>query len=842
MTPPVPATERTPTAPAPLTQGAQLALTFSSEFSTDTLGVTFRDSKRSAFHRWYPYVQGFSAGYVREVLTRFGPTHHIYDPFGGAGTTQLEASIKGIASSYSEINPFMRFVAETKINSSIWARGNFLRFEETCHQYLRRLERRTLRQYARNLSLKRYQHAFEDRDFFEEEHLRDLLAARELAIETAGNSAESKSLLLLAVAANVVHASNMTRRADLRRRRTDEYKNRVVDVSAYVSKTVTEILNDLASSVGPKVETECVCESAKDVGTRISEAFDLSVTSPPYLNGTNYCRNTKLELWFLGWLADEGELRKLRDTAIAAGINNVTRTRKPLTCFDSVEAVAARLDTKAEDKRIPALVRSYFSDMSDVFASVMGSLKPGSRFVVDIGDSRFYGVNVPTDSLLLEVAEKVGFRVESHRLLARRYSYDKTELKQVELVFRKPSPSRVRVNRIRNAQTTIADIGEHRSESLAGIGDLAGAIEAFRRDLPYKCAPFQSRTWGHRLHSLCSYQGKLKPAIAHWLVRIFSKPGMRVLDPLGGIATVAFEAACQGRVGITNDLSPFAYAVATGKVCAPARAEVEQEIENLNGALGSVKLREEDYKAAEFGLNGTVHDYYHERTLEEVLKARRYFSSLKNPSNATMFVKASLLHVLHGNRPYALSRTSHPITPFHPSGPARYKSLVKHVSQRVTAAFSAPLPEAFVAGESIHGDFRELDGRFGKVDRIITSPPFVGMRFDRPNWLRMWFCGWGEDDFHQTSRGFLERQQTQSFDVYREFYSVCVKSLNAGGLMIVHIGGSREHDMVPRLVELGAERMRVIGVVEEDVRGGEHHGLKDKGLTTSHHFIFLLKD
>ena len=316
-------------------------------FSVDTLGLTFRDSKRTAFHRWYPYVQGFSADYVREVLARFGEARHIYDPFGGAGTTQLEASIKGIASSYSEINPFMRFVAETKINSSIWARKNFLCFEETCRQYLRKLERQSLRRYARKLSLQEYEDAFANRDFFEEEHLRDLLAARELVIETVGNSAESKSLLLLAVAANVVHASNMTRRADLRRRRADEYKNRVVDVSAYVSRTVTEMLHDLASADGPRVRTECATESAKAIGTVVTEAFDLSVTSPPYLNGTNYCRNTKLELWFLGWLADEDGLRTLRDTAIAAGINNVTRDRQPQTCFDSVEGVAGRLDTES---------------------------------------------------------------------------------------------------------------------------------------------------------------------------------------------------------------------------------------------------------------------------------------------------------------------------------------------------------------------------------------------------------------------------------------------------------------------------------------------------------------
>jgi hypothetical protein len=373
----------------------------------------------------------------------------------------------------------------------------------------------------------------------------------------------------------------------------------------------------------------------------VTDEFDLSITSPPYLNGTNYCRNTKLELWFCGWLENEDGLRKFRDTAIAAGINNVTRDRKPLTRFDSVEKIAVRLDATAEDKRIPALVRSYFSDMTDVFTAVKRALKPGARFVVDIGDSRFYGVNVPTDTLLVEAAEHVGLETESQRLLARRYSYDKTELKQVELVFRKPTPSRARGKKTPTTQTSIADIARYRASSLADAGDLAGAIQAFKNDLPYKGVPYQSRNWGHRLHSLCSYQGKLKPAIAHWLVRLFSRSGMSVLDPLGGVGTVGFEACCQGRVGITNDLSPLAYSVATGKVNVPSIMEADRELQLLGQSLSTIKLTNEDHRQADFGLNGKVPDYYHARTLDEVLKARRYFLTLENPSNAALFVKAS---------------------------------------------------------------------------------------------------------------------------------------------------------------------------------------------------------
>ena len=40
----------------------------------------------------------------------------VYDPFGGSGTMNLEASKRKMRSYFSEMNPFMRFILNTKIN------------------------------------------------------------------------------------------------------------------------------------------------------------------------------------------------------------------------------------------------------------------------------------------------------------------------------------------------------------------------------------------------------------------------------------------------------------------------------------------------------------------------------------------------------------------------------------------------------------------------------------------------------------------------------------------------------------------------------------------------------
>lgn len=805
----------------------------STDASSSGVGLTFRDSKSRAIHRWYPYVEGFSAEYVRSLIVGNGKKpKSIYDPFGGSGTTQLEASKLGIQSYFSEINPFMAFVALTKVNGTAWARQNLSYVERGCKNYINQLNDGSFRERVSAISLNEYNGAFPDRDFFVENHIRELLAARDIAIESAKESNELSNLLLLAVAANVVSCSNMTRRADLRRRRPDEYKTRVVNTVKSISEKVSEIVSDIRGANYDFAVTQQASPDAKVLPEHFQEVFELAVTSPPYLNGTNYFRNTKLELWFLGYIKGEDELKNFYRQAVAGGINNVSKDKAVPHEFESVESVALLLDKQTRDSRIPKLVRTYFSDMYDVLSSVWKSLVFGGRFIVDIGDSKFYGVHVPTDKLLGEVAGEVGFEVEGVKELARRYSRDKTPLQQIEIVLRKP----VKLNKRKR------DITITRESSLTPQLPIREAINYFRKNFPYKAEPYSKKSWGHPLHSLCSYQGKLKPALAHWLVSIFSERGMSVLDPLGGVGTIGFEACLQGRKGISNDLSPLASVIAKGKLDPPSLHDALTALDEFKNQLSEIELTEDDYEAANFGLNAKVKDYFHPDTLREILKARKLYLNKSELTSTSAFIKACLLHILHGNRPYALSRTSHPLTPYNPRGEFEYKALVQKLEERIRRILAEPLPDSFIPGEAFNDNFRNLRKHItSPVDRVITSPPFIGMRFDRPNWMRLWFCGWQARDFHATHEHFLERQQMKSLDVYSEFFDVCADLLKDAGVLIVHVGGSSKYDMLTKLIDLSAGRFAFLETVSECVADVERHGIRDKGTTSIHHYIFLEK-
>src|SRR4051794_10392886 len=81
------------------------------------LGV-FDDNRDRPIHRWYPFVEGYSADLVGLALGDLPPSGVLLDPFGGSGTTALAASLAGYDCLFCEINPYLAWVAEMKVNQS----------------------------------------------------------------------------------------------------------------------------------------------------------------------------------------------------------------------------------------------------------------------------------------------------------------------------------------------------------------------------------------------------------------------------------------------------------------------------------------------------------------------------------------------------------------------------------------------------------------------------------------------------------------------------------------------------------------------------------------------------
>ena len=390
------------------------------------LGV-FDDNRARPIHRWYPFVEGYSDELVAECLDEAGSTQiAVLDPFGGSGTTALASSLRGHDSMFCEVNPYLAWVADVKVNVTRSATT------EDLSSLLRLAETVELGQVALGASRHALVHADQRRGFFPVGVARQIIGLLELIDAELEES--QRELARLAVATSLIPASNMVRRTDLRKRRDGDPSP--VPLAPTVAAQLRMIHEDVLRA-GPALGGRAirVAADARQL-TSTPVPVNLVVTSPPYLNGTNYCRNTKLELLALSLIEDEKDLATLRTDSITAGINNVSRRRSDPDVIDAVEETALKLDEVAYDQRIPRLVRLYFADMKLVFRSVRAQVAPETRFALDIGDSRFAGVHVPTPALLADVASREGWKLESTRLLRTRRSYDGTPLQQVLLNFR----------------------------------------------------------------------------------------------------------------------------------------------------------------------------------------------------------------------------------------------------------------------------------------------------------------------------------------------------------------------------------------------------------------------
>jgi hypothetical protein len=371
--------------------------------------------------------------------------------------------------------------------------------------------------------------------------------------------------------------------------------------------------------------------------------------------------------------------------------------------------------------------------------------------------------------------------------------------------------------------------------------DFAERAHQFCSSAPHRRDPFGRRNWGGALHSLCSYQGKLKPSIAHFLVSWFTEPGWTVLDPMAGVGTIPLEARRQGRVGIANDLSPLADCVSRAKVEPFALEAVATAFDELASfiASGPGLAEVEAVTDLGFGLNGPVRDYFHPDTLREVALARRFFLEVELPPAPRDVLRSSVLHILHGNRPYALSRRSHPVTPFAPTGAFEYRPLLDRLAERLRRVVPLldDLAEQSPPGAATLGDFRDLQTE--DVDAVITSPPFAkSFRFWSMNWMRLWFMGWEPEDFASEPKRYLETEQRKDFSPYATFAETMHRVLRPNGVLVMHLGETPSVNMAEELRPILSPYFDVAHVGRECVLDTESHGLRDKGATVAHWYVF----
>ena len=495
------------------------------------LDATFRDSGRAPLHSWFPYLEGYSPRFVERVRAEYLPAaRRIIEPFAGTGTTPIVLGQGGVSCAFSEANPAMSFIAETKLRVLRLTLVERRALAQRLNTIAKELSRRSSAATPDAALRAAYGRTFGKSIFFESDSFESILRIRTTNDKLCNEGALVSECFTVAVLASLIPSSRLKRAGDLRYRTEKELAAGIPHPLDMICARLAAQAADLVHCAAVTGDTTFACATAGNLHEALDGDWDGVITSPPYLNGTNYIRNARLELWYLRHLHHNADIRRLRDRVITSGINDVDADTKWTPVTDGVHRVVKQIEANTYDSRIAKMVGGYFYDMAAVFSSLRQCIRKSGRLCVDIGDSIYNGIHVPTDDLLVEVAESLGYRSLERIHLRKRTSKGGAAVRQQLLVFEKSTRTR-RVAKDASIDTNDVAVKVSAVRLSKETNEWWSRWEDFKRTLPHQLQPYAKREWGGPEHSMCSYQGKLKPSLAHHLISCFSVPGDIVLDP-----------------------------------------------------------------------------------------------------------------------------------------------------------------------------------------------------------------------------------------------------------------------------------------------------------------------
>lgn len=387
---------------------------------------TFHPNKKEAIHRWFPYMEGYSKSFVQDELKLLGNVGTLLDPFAGSGTTMLVSALNSIKTYYTEVNPAMSFIADAKINvvNSIIINNKLNALQKHSNNIISALKNQNFAQ--ENIDFQGFE------KYYDDSNINKIIFYKKIINNI--NDEDINKILKVALASVAVDSSKMVRRGDLRFARGNENQKSNKDFTVLISRKLAEIIQDIdLYSNRTIVPTTKLCDDARLINKK--NLVDAVITSPPYLNGTNYFRNTKLELKLLDYIKYEKELAKMHAKGIVSGINSVTKENIINIILDDVKVYYKQLLPVSYDKRIPLMVTNYFYDMNDFFKTMYKVIKPQGKMIIDIGDSQFAGIHIPTHTILEKLADNNGFDKYDETILRSRTSKNGFSLTQRVLRF-----------------------------------------------------------------------------------------------------------------------------------------------------------------------------------------------------------------------------------------------------------------------------------------------------------------------------------------------------------------------------------------------------------------------
>lgn len=368
---------------------------------------SFRNTGRSqttAFtHDYHRYPAKFIPQIVRKLIEDYAPsgTQVVCDPFGGCGTTLVEAKMLGHKSVGFDINPVAKLITQTKttpIKPRTLAnhRARFLTYYDNTPQ--------VSRTHHPRISY-----------WFDEPTISELDKIY-FAIKKIKNH-NVRRFFLCAFSHNLKNCSRWLMKSikptiDKEKIVPNPKESFLRHLDSMIKKN-ERFYSTLSQSGYTDVSAKMYRRDSTKKFPIKQEAIDLIITSPPYVTSYEYADLHQLTLlWFGGdpkhfkkWHHFSNEFIDFRRNFIGTSSKNEKSGE-----FNSAIGEKIVDDLMQVERPLAVDVANYFLDMKKVFAEMYRVLKTGGKACIIIGNTSLRGVEILNAQVAAEQMQAVGFR------------------------------------------------------------------------------------------------------------------------------------------------------------------------------------------------------------------------------------------------------------------------------------------------------------------------------------------------------------------------------------------------------------------------------------------------
>lgn len=361
--------------------------------------VNFSQTKDLPIHRWFYFVEGYSPKLVENIITHLNlnvtPSSCIFDPFSGSGTTLLTGKQLGAKTVGFEINPFSAFMIKVKTR-------NYTQDQMSA---------------VRKFSVPDYKQIANVYDKYELRIIENLFDKEQLEkIELLKSKINEepdiviRDLLYLALLSILPVVSNYRKGGNGLKKKKKQIN---VDTNEEFRTKLSEICDDLNKSYHG-AESLIINDSCLNINNYQLSQIDVSIFSPPYANCFDPFEVYKTELWVGEFVSSYKELSKKRKQALTSNLNaNLKKDFNNTHRTALLAKIITHLSNKdLWDKRIPKMLDTYFYDMYTLLNELFTKTKQDGYCVIVVGNSAYGLIAIPTDILLGQLGENIGFTVE----------------------------------------------------------------------------------------------------------------------------------------------------------------------------------------------------------------------------------------------------------------------------------------------------------------------------------------------------------------------------------------------------------------------------------------------